>query len=292
VGLRYLPPFTYGTLRVATGLAVVVGLLAARGALRLPDRRDLPVVLSVALGQMAGAIALMNLALPLISAGRSAILVYTMPLWVALLQLPSLRRGGGTRQFAGLLLGLAGIGLLLNPAAIDWSSSGQLLGSAALLFSAMVWAVTTIHLRHHHWHGTPFDLEPWQLLVALVPLAAAALVLEAGRPVDWQPISIAVILYSGPLATALGYWLSQAISRSLSPLGTTMGFLGVPVVGLASSWVLLGEPLTVMDLAGAALTFAGIIAVSLVPQRRLAVEPLPDATISTEPRRPEPESGA
>jgi drug/metabolite transporter (DMT)-like permease len=41
-----------------------------------------------------------------------------------------------------------------------------------------------------------------------------------------------------------------------------MGFLTVPVVGLAASWVMLGEPLTALDLAGAVTTMAGIVLVS------------------------------
>lgn len=263
IGLRDLPPFTYGTLRVATGLAVIMVVLALRRGIRLPSRHDLPVVVSVGLGQMAAGIALMNLALPLVAAGRSAILVYTMPLWVALIQLPALRAGGAARQVAGLFVGLTGIIVLLNPSAIDWESPGELLGSAGLLLSAVLWAATTIHLRHHQWRSTPLDLMPWQLLVALVPLVLAALVLDAGRPIHWEPVAVAAVLFSWPLATALAFWLSQSISRSLSPLATTMGFLAVPVVGLAASSVMLGEPLTVLDLAGALTTFLGIVLVSI-----------------------------
>ena len=263
IGLRDLPPFTYGALRVATGLAVIVIVLALRRGIRLPSRHDLPVVVSVGIGQMAAGIALMNLALPLVSAGRSAILVYTMPLWVALIQLPALRAGGAARQVAGLFVGLAGIIVLLNPGAIDWESPGELLGSAGLLLSAVLWATTTIQLRHHQWKSSPLDLMPWQLLVALVPLVLAALVLDAGRPIHWEPTAVAAVLFSGPLATALAFWLSQSISRSLSPLATTMGFLAVPVVGLAASSVMLGEPLTVLDLIGALTTFVGIVLVSL-----------------------------
>jgi len=104
---------------------------------------------------------------------------------------------------------------------------------------------------------------PWQLLVALVPLVIVALALEAGKPIHWESMAIAAVLYSGPLATGLAYWLSQSISRSLSPLATTMGFLAVPVVGLASSWIILGEPLSVLDLIGAVITFGGIVIVSV-----------------------------
>jgi drug/metabolite transporter (DMT)-like permease len=261
-GLRDLPPFTYGTLRVATGLVVIVAVVVLRRGLQLPSRHDLPIVVSVGIGQMAAGIALMNLALPLVSAGRSAILVYTMPLWVALIQLPALRAGGAARQLAGLCVGLVGIAVLLNPGSIDWGSTGELLGAAGLILSAFLWAATTIHLRRHEWRSTPLDLMPWQLLIAVVPLAVAAMVLEAGRQIHWEPTAVVAVLFSGPLATALAFWLSQSISRSLSPLATTMGFLAVPVVGLAASSVMLGEPLTLLDLAGAATTFLGIVLVS------------------------------
>jgi drug/metabolite transporter (DMT)-like permease len=268
IGLQDLPPFTYGAFRVGTGLVVMVAFLAARRGLRFPARQDVPIVLSVGLGQMAAGIALMNLALQETSAGRSSILVYTMPLWVAVFQFSTLRARGGW-PVAGLVLGLIGIVILLNPQAIDWRSSGELLGSGALLLSAALWAVTTIHIRHHRWVGTPLGLMPWQLMVAVVPLVVAALVLESGRTIHWEPSAIGAVLYSGPLATALAFWLSQSISRSLSPLATTMGFLAVPVVGLVSSWFILGEPLTVLDLAGAAITFLGIVVVSLAtaPER-------------------------
>jgi drug/metabolite transporter (DMT)-like permease len=262
IGLQDLPPFTYGAFRIGTGLAVIVAFLAVRRGLRLPARHDLPIILMVGLGQMAAGIALMNLALQETSAGRSSILVYTMPLWVAVFQFSALRSRGGW-PIAGLALGLAGIVILLNPQAIDWRSSGELLGSGALLLSAAMWAVTTIYIRHHRWAGTPLGLMPWQLLVGAVPLIAAALVLESGKPIHWEPGAIVAVLYSGPLATALAFWLSQSISRSLSPLATTMGFLAVPVVGLVSSWIILGEPLTLLDLAGAAITFLGIVVVSL-----------------------------
>ena len=263
IGLRDLPPFTYGAFRVATGFAVIVALLVARRGLRLPSRLDLPIIFSVGLGQMAAGIVLMNLALPLVAAGRSAILVYTMPLWVAVIQINTLRTNGAAgRLLTGLAIGLVGIMVLLDPLAIDWGSPGQLLGSAGLLLSALLWAVTTIHVRRHHWQGTPLELMPWQLLIAFVPLAVAAVVLEAGRTINWEPTAIAAVLFSGPLATALAFWLSQSISRSLSPLATTVGFLAVPVVGLLSASILLGESLTWLDFAGAATTFLGIVVVS------------------------------
>lgn len=282
IGLRDVPPFTYGSLRAAIGLVVIVALLVAKRGLRRPDRRDIPVVLSVGLGQMAAGIILMNLALPLISAGRSSILVYTMPLWVGLFQLSTMRSGGARRQAGGLVVGMAGICLLLNPGAIDWQSSGEVLGSGALLLSAVIWAGTTIQLRYHEWHGSSLDLMPWELLVALVPLVVLAVAFDAGSPTHWEPTAIAAVVYSGAVATALAYWLTQSISRSLTPLAATMGFLAVPVVGLASSWIMLGEPLGLLDAIGAATTFLGIVIVSVPsrPTAATAVEGEPPAAVN------------
>ena len=265
VGLRDIPPFTYGALRVATGLATLAVLLAARGRLRRPPRSDLPVVLSVGIGQIAAGIALMNLALQVVPAGRSSVLLYTMPLWVAIIQATVLRRGLDPCQAGGVALGLVGIAALLNPTVIDWSNPGQLVGSVALLASAIIWAATTIQLRHHRWEASPLELLPWQLLVALVPLAALAIGLEGNQPVHWGIGALLVVAYSGPLASGFGYWATQSITRTLNPIETTMGFLAVPVVGLASGTIFLGEPMGLVDVVGFVVTVGAIAVVSLSP---------------------------
>jgi drug/metabolite transporter (DMT)-like permease len=263
IGLETIPPFTYAVLRVTTGLAVLLGILGARRDIRRPPRADIPIVLSVGLGPIALNIALMNLALQVVPAGRSSILNYTMPLWVAIFGVLFFRMRLARPEVVGLALGLAGIFVLLNPAVIDWGVPGALAGSAMLLASAMVWALATIHIRRHTWHASPLELQPWQLLVAVVPLGILALVFDAGKPIAWSPATVLAVLYSGPIATAFAYWGSQSVTRSLGPLAATTGFLAVPVVGYVASWLILGEPLTAADLAGFALILVGVAATSM-----------------------------
>jgi drug/metabolite transporter (DMT)-like permease len=281
-----MPPLTYGALRVAGGLGTVVLILGLGRSLRLPDRRDLPVVLSVGLGQVAGGVALMNLALQVVPAGRSAILVYTMPIWVVIIQATFLRIAPARAELAGLALGLAGIAALLNPVTIDWAAPGGLAGAGLLLASAVIWAATSIHVRRHRWAGSPAALQPWQLLVAVVPLALLAMALEPGTPVQWEPETVVILLYSGPLATAFAFWASQSITRSLGPLAATVGFLGVPVVGLASGALILGEQLTVVDLGGFALVAGGILLVTRPMARRPGRRP--PGSPAPAPRPPDP----
>jgi drug/metabolite transporter (DMT)-like permease len=265
IGLDYMAPFTFAVLRVAAGLATLVVLLGVRRRLRVPARSDLPIVFSVGLAQIAVGVLVMNLALQVVAAGRSSVLLYTMPLWVALLLAIVFRVRPRRSEIVGLVLGIAGLAALINPTAIDWGAAGELLGTLGLLLNAVIWAAVTIHVRRHRWTQTPLELQPWQLLVALVPLVVLALVLEPGLQIRWEPAVVLVLLYSGPLATAFANWASQSITRSLGSQASATGFLAVPVVGLASGALILREALGIADIVGFGLVLAGIAATSLLP---------------------------
>jgi drug/metabolite transporter (DMT)-like permease len=269
-GLQYFPPLTYGALRLITALLTMLAILAPGRRLHLPPRADLPVILSVGLVQMAISILIMNFALQAVPAGRSSVLAYAMPLWVALLMWLFFRVVPRRSEVAGIVLGVVGVAILVNPTVIDWGIPAELAGTLALTAYGVMWAGVTIHIRRHTWHTTPLELQPWMLLIATVLVGAAALLLEPGRAVVWQPASVLILLYSGPLATAFAYWASQSITRSLGPLSSAMGFLATPVVGLAAGALILGESLGPWDLAGFGLVIAGIASASLVPARRAA----------------------
>ena len=273
IGLEYMPPLTYAALRVATALATVVVLVGIRRGLRPPPRQDWPVVASVGLLHVAAGIVLMNLALQVVPAGRSAVLVYTMPLWVAVLLMVVFRTPPARPELVGLVLGIAGLVLLLNPAVIDWSNPAEVAGTLALLLSAMLWATVTIHIRRHTWASSPLALQPWQLLVALVPLTIVALVLEPGAQVKWGLPMLLVLLYSGPLATAFTGWGAQSITRSPGSRATGTGFLAVPVIGLASGWLVLGEQLGPADIVAFGLVLGGVAVTALVPRRAETATP-------------------
>lgn len=276
VGLDYLPPFTFAVLRVGLALVTFVALLGIQGRLRRPDRANAPIILSVGLGQIAVGVGLQVLALQVVDAGRSAVLLYTMPLWVAVLLAVAFGIRPRRNELVGLVLGIAGLAALLNPAVVDWSSNAELLGTLGLLLNAVVWAAVTIHVRRHRWTQSPLELQPWMLLVALLPLLLLALAFEPGRAIRWEPITVLVLLYSGPLATAFAFWASQAITRSLGAQVSATGFLATPVVGLVSGAIVLGESLGVVDLVGFALILAGIGVASLVAPGRPVSAAVPD----------------
>ena len=263
-GLQYMPPLTYGAFRMLGGLLTMVAILGAQRRIKRPPRHDLPIVFSVSLFQIAAGVLIMNFALQAVPAGRSSVLLYAMPLWVALLLWAVFKVKPRRNEAVGLVLGLGGILVLVNPTVINWGIPLELAGTLALIFNGVLWAAVTIHIRRHTWLSTPLDLQPWMLLIASVPIVASAVILEQGREIRWELPLILALLYSGPLATAFANWASQSITRSLGPLASAVGFLATPVVGLVSGAVFLHETLGLLDLAGFALVLGGIAVTSLV----------------------------
>ena len=265
VGLETIPPFTYGVLRLLGGMVVLALLMGATGRLRRPPRADWPIVVSYGLLAVGLGIAMMNLALPYIPAGRSSILAYTIPLWVVPVMLVAARVLPTRAELVGLALGLTGLLLLINPVAIDWGASGALLGSLLLVVGAFGASIALVHVRTHPWRGTPFDTQIWQLLVALVPMLLLMLLLERDEltSVRWDLPTALAVLYSGPLATAFAFWASQMIVRALGPLTTGIGYLGAPVVGVMAGIIVLGETVSLLDLLGILVTSGGIVVVLL-----------------------------
>ncbi len=263
--LTHISPLWFACMRLALG-AVSLFLVQAfwSDGIKLPTRTDLPIVFSIGLVQMAAVLALMNLGLANVPAGRSAILSYTMPLWVvpgAILILGERLRLG---KSIGLALGLAGIAVMFNPVGFDWYNRKAVVGNGYLLAAAALWAATIIHIRMHQWASTSLALAPWQMLIGLIPLVALAWLVEGPLPhLSFSTDAVILALYSGPLITAFPFWAFVTVARTLPAMTTSLTLLLVPAIGLLSSAVLLLEPMNVTSVVGLLLIVSAIAAVSL-----------------------------
>lgn len=266
VGLVYLPPLWFAAARVLLGSICLFAVVAAIGRIRFPGRADLPVVVSVAGLQIALFLALVNTGLQNVDAGRAAILAYTTPLWVA--PIARIVLGERPRRHEGwaLLLGLAGIGVLFNPRGFDFSDPRAVAGNAMLLAAALSWAVCIVHIRRHNWHMTPLQLMPWQMLIGGAALAVGAMAVEPVSDIRWSTDLIWVMAYNGPVASAFCFWAYVTVARSLPAITTALASLGVPVIGVLTSALVLGETLSFTRLGGLALIAAAIALLSL-PRR-------------------------
>jgi drug/metabolite transporter (DMT)-like permease len=257
-GLHFISPLWFAVARFALGALCLFAVLAATRRLGLPRRADLPVMASVGILQMTLFTTLVNLALVHVPAGRSSILAYTTPLWVLPGAVLFLKEKVTRLGLVGLLLGLVGVVVLVNPASIDWSAPGMLAGHLMLLGGAVCWAAAILHVRKHRWASSPLEVAPWQMTLAGLLITPLALVREGPPRFSPTPQLGAVLLYNGPLATAFCFWAAVSMTRALPAVTTSLSFLAVPVMGVVLSTLWLGEPLGAALLLGLAMILAGV----------------------------------
>jgi len=261
-GLADATPVWFATGRAAVSAAAAFALLAALGRLRFPSRADLPIILSIGGLQLCAFFTLTHLGLDLLPAGRSVVLAYTTTLWVVPLAGPLLGEWPRRRQLAGVALGLAGVTVLLAPAAdtLDGrigTGEGALLGHLYLIGAALAWALAILHSRGHRWHLSPLQVMPWQMLFASALLLPLAFIIEPAGGIAPTARALVPLAYIGLFAGLAITWAATSVARLLPAVASSLGFLATPIVGVAISALWLGEAIGVDLVAGGVLVLAG-----------------------------------
>ena len=216
-----------------------------------------------------------------VPSGVAALLVATVPLWVAALDRVAFGRRLDRRSLIGLVLGFLGVALLVD---LGGAGGADLLGSAVLVLAALGWAAGTLLARGAALPPRPLRAAAMQMLAGgLVLTAAGALTGELGAVGDVSVRSFAgwaylVVLGSIVAFTAYG-WLIRVAPTSLV---ATYAFVN-PVVAVVLGWALLSEPVDGRTLAAGsvilvavALIVTGTARASAAPRRErgtLAAEP-------------------
>lgn len=263
-----LPPLWTTALRCWIAFAVLVPILWVRGILILPQRGDVPVIMSVGLLHMVAFSALVAAGLQYIPASKGIVLGYTTPLWVALMAPIVLGEKITAPNLIGMLLAMTGLAIILSPVSLDWSGGGTLAGAGMIVLAAISWAMSIVYVRSHRWVATPFQVLPWQVLLAAVVMSVMAVSTEGLPRSDWSAELIGLLMYGGLVATALAYWAMTMVNRSLPALTTALGTLATPLIGIAGAAAFLGEPVELSLVAAAGLITAGIATGTLRDAKR------------------------
>jgi len=256
--LAYMSPIWSVALRTYISMATLFAISISFTGLRLPKRQDAPVLISMVVLHMVAFTILAQLALQLVPAGRSAVLAYTSVLWAPIGAALLLGETLSPRRSLGLAIGILGLVAIFNPFTFDWGDRRAVVGNAALLLAALLWAASIVHNRGHVWRSTPFQLAPWQALLAAVLLTLAALGIEGVPVVTWSPRALFLLLFAGIPGTALAYWAAAVSSSELPASTTSLGLLATPAVSVAVAMGLLGEEPTLSLLAALVLLMGGI----------------------------------
>ena len=265
-GLKTITPIWMAVFRVAGAAVVVITIGAMSGKVRVPPRRDLPMIASLAIFRLAGVFVLVFTALRLVPPGRSSVIVWTTSLWTVPIAAIFLGEHMHGRRWMGLTLGITGVVVLFEPWGLSWDEPGVAVGHGLLILAAITNAATSVHIRGHRWTITPLEAIPWQLLGAAVPLTILAWIIDGPPLFEWTPQLVWIVIYQGALATGTAFWAQIVILRNLSAVSTNLTLMGVPVIGVLSSAVLLGEAVTTTLAIGLMLVIVGV-AVNLLSDR-------------------------
>lgn len=259
LGVTDFPPLTFRTLSLWLGVPVLGGvLLAMKVPFRIP-RRHWPELLVLGATNMFVWHACIIVALKELSSGRAAILGYTMPIFSALL---------GAWLFGTRLAGRAWLGVgaaALGVALLLWHEIVGMAGKpgymALALFAAATWALGTQLLRRTRIAVPTLTISFWMTTLTAVVMTVLAVLLE--RP-QWKAPSAptwAAIVYNAVLIFGFAHAAWFALARELPPIASTLSVMLIPVLGVFSGALWLGEVLHWQDWAAVALMVAAIAAV-------------------------------
>jgi drug/metabolite transporter (DMT)-like permease len=265
LGVTGYPPLTFRTLCMWLGLPLLAGVLVVMKVPFTMARAHWPELLKLTFFNMICWHALAIVAVQSLSSGRAAILGYTMPIFSAVLGAWLWGDRLAPRGWAGVAAAALGVALLL------WHELTQLAGRPVgvlmMLTAAATWAMGTRMLRRTSLPAPTLAISFWMTAVTTVVMTVLAFALERA---EWRwpaPAGWGAVLYNavGVFVFAPAAWFSLA--RGLPPVASTLSVMLIPVVGVFSGALGLGEILHWQDWAAVGLMVLAIASV-LWPARK------------------------
>jgi len=254
IAVQYASPFSFAALRIVLGgLSLLLALVWLRKPLWPKAVWE---TAAIGLLQTAGVYGLASWALVSGGAGKTAILVYTMPFWTLFLAWIVLHERIRRLQWLAIAFSIAGLLLVLEPLNLGGSIASKLLA----ILAGLCWAggtVLTKRLRQRV-ELDLLSLTTWQTLFGAVPLLLVLMFVPT-QPISWTPQFIGALAYNVIPGTAIAMLLWLFVLMRL-PAGTAgLGTLLNPVIGVLAAWVQLGEQPGLLETIG-----MGLIALALL----------------------------
>jgi drug/metabolite transporter (DMT)-like permease len=259
IGVTGFPPLTFRTICMWLGTPVLGLVLLAQGVPFRIERKHWRELLTLATFNMFFWHGLIIVAVQSLSSGRAAILGYTMPMFSAVLG--ALVFGHQLAKRAWLGVGAASLGVVL----LLWHEisnlTGKPVGVLLALGAASTWALGTQLLRRTQMPVPTLTISFWMAFLTTGVMTVLALLLErdlwhAPSPATWGAIAFNAVLVFG-FAQAAWFYLA----RSLPPVASTLSVMLIPVLGVFTGAVWLGEVLHWQDWAAVVLMMVSIAAV-------------------------------
>ncbi|HET9821490.1 MAG TPA: DMT family transporter [Burkholderiaceae bacterium] len=265
LAVREVSVWTFRAASVAIAGAVLLLVARLRGQSLVIERRHWRTVVAASLCYLAVWNVASTYSAILIPSGQSAMLGFTMPLWLALIAWAVLGQRLGGRMLLAIALGAAAVLLLMVRSVDDYARAP--LGFALGLLAGLGWAIGTLVLKRRPVDVAATVLTGWQLLVAAVPITLGALILGDGRWFVPSWTSILVIGYIVLMPMSIGNVAWFSIVGLLPANVAALSSILVPVLAMVSGAIVRDEPLGLLQWAAMACCAAALSLALMRPSR-------------------------
>ncbi len=205
-----------------------------------------------------------------VSSGLAATLVATSPLWIFFMEWLFLGAKLTVKNGAGIVFGMIGLLLLLNP--FDEAGNADFIGSMTIVLAALLWAAGSIYSKRAPLPKSSFLSGAIQMICGGVLLIIVGLVVGETDQFSWSNVSeeslwalLYLIVFGSVVALSAFYWLLQNTSASKA---TTYAFVN-PAVAVFLGWLLADEQVSASSFVALGLiVLAVILVLSSKPKMR------------------------
>ncbi len=261
VTLEEIDPFSFNAMRYVFAALILISVTKWRGFNVFVKKEHLLTLIGIGIvGNLIYQV-LFIVGVDLTNAANSAVILGTIPVWIALLAHLFTEEKLNFNKLLGTLFAFLGVGLIIFGRDGGFSiNSSNALGDIIVLGSAIAWATYTILSKKY------LKLYNSSQYSAFISLVGVIGLLAIGTPsllkVDFKSISLVGyggILYSGFLSVGVAYLIWNRGVHKIGAIKTASYQNLVPVLGLFFGVVLLGETLSFIQYVGSFFVIIGIV---------------------------------
>jgi len=259
LALRSIPPLSLAWIRFVLASAILlVWLIARHEDLRLDRRTFGGMMLGGVLGYALNHI-FENVGLALSTASEISLMMGIFPVLSLLVEGLVYHRRFSHIAVGGIALSVAGVVLIIDPRTLGGTLAGnRLLGDGLIILSGICWAFYSILVKNLSRNSSASRTAMFQMLFGSIFLLPLVGVFE--RPVFPVPTGgVWAVIYLAVFCSVGGYSLyNYGVARMASTQAVNILNL-VPVFGVLTSWVVLHETVTAIQLAGGVVVLLGVL---------------------------------
>lgn len=238
------------------GFAAIISLLLFGRSIKIPKGTGMHLKLFVfSLLNITIFMSLWFIGERTVSAGLTAIIVYTYPLYTVILSKVFLRETVSTRILAGLILGFAGVVVLFSGTLL----TGDIPGLILLVAGAISWSFGTVFYKKYLASENVWTVNTMQYIYAFPVILVMAIL---SGPFNFSGMFtytyLLTTLYMGSFGTVVAYYIYLYLFKHYKATSISSFFFAVPALSLAFSYLILGEVETIITLVGFIIISVGI----------------------------------